>query len=346
MNDNFYSLYSVECEALGVLLESMTMIKGRFGPNFSRFRFYKVMSLALNANVANTMESRIIPSFYIKDIYFNFKENYENKDEIKAAIKYCEEFSTKTCMNTDLKLINYLTFSEYTSFLGAPNDILDSATVARGVSPYVYELYTDNKPTFDYEMPKDDPFINFLGPAVVNKRKIACVKPMELDTKEYKEATLDPISEVDKEDAEKFLQHIEANFVIEQEKLDFLLDTALLQWNAFEKVWSVLETAGYKKNDNTLAAYKAIVGAASMRKAIHEWKIDYISKKNTFTTTVLDAILPYMGKLQSEALIQSVVFLAHGVITPANIKGLAAKYGLDYGLVNAFFISGCPSELL
>lgn len=305
------------------------------------------MSLALNVNIANTLDHNIVPSVFSKEVFFNFKETYDNKEELKGAIQYCKDFASGVCMRTDLKLINYLVFNEYELFLSSPNDVLDAESVARGMSPYDCKQYTGNKPTFPYELPKDDPFMKELKDNIEDRKK-ACVKPVEFLKDEFAKAEEDPISRQTVAEVDKFMQFIEKLFVIEQEKLDFLLDIALLQWNAFDKVTPILKKSGYIKNDSTISAYKSLIEAASLRKTIHEWKIDYIGKKtSTFYSSILDPLFSFStGRVQKESLIQAIVYLAHGVIIPSTIKELASVYGLDYSLINTFFISGYPVQLL
>ena len=287
-----------------------------------------------------------MPSIYSKAIYHQFKKTYDNKKDLQASLDYCNNFVPNMCMGTDLKLINYLSFSEYTSLVVQPNDILDADTVANNSSPYCYEKYNDGKETFEYKPNADDPFIKFIGEEEIPKRVKASVKSVELLSDAFKSATEDPVSGQATSDVFEFLQFIENTMVVEQEKLDFFLDLALIHWDAFDKYLPVLKSAGFIKNENTPGIYKAMVGGASLRKSILEWKGEYITKKVPFTSGAMNALFPYLLKRINEPLIQAIVLLAHGVITPATIKDLAAKYGLDQDLVQGFFISGYPSELL
>ncbi len=319
---------------------------GLFERGFSRIRFYKVLSLALNANIANTVDHNIVPSIYSKSIFFEFKKTYDNKKDLAAALDYCKNFGQKICMNTDLKLLNYLTFSEFQSFLSQPNDIMDAETVASNASPYCYASYSGGKETFEYKSAADDPFADFIGREELKKRVVASIKPVEFLSDEFKNSAEDWVSGQATQDAVHFVQFIENTLVVEQEKMDFLLDLALLHWDAFDKYMPVLQAVNYMKNENSPGVYKAAVEAASLRKSILDWKAEYITKKTPFSSSAMNALFPFLPKRANEALIQAIVLLAHGVITPATIKDLAAKYGLEQELVQGFFISGYPSELL
>jgi len=313
---------------------------------------FKILSFALNANIANTIDAKIFYSWHREPLYYQFKETYENKQELQKAIDYCATFLIKVKERKCYISSTFYCMNTFNIYLTQPNDILDAGVLGIDVTPYDYtqgSYYGGGQ--MKYDAPKDDPFIDYVGKAKIDRRRPFLVTSLEMEDAVNKKLEEDPISKRPLSEVEKFLKKIEIYLVIEQEKLDFLLDIALLQWDAFERISPVLTNIGYLKNENTTLVYKTLTGAASMRKSIHEWQVESLTKKaitaaSTFTTDVLSTVFPFLGKMPDEALVQSIVLLAHGVIDQSTIKELAFEYGLDNDLVNAFFFSSFSNEVL
>jgi len=359
--DKYYSLFAAECMIMNIFLESITLTKGLLGPKYSRIRFMKVISMALNMNFANTADQQIAPSFYSENLFHWFKPDYVNPKDIRDALDYCNSFPQTVQKIGELMQMNYNGFRSYASFLEQPNDVMDALNIISQASPYAYQAVAansarkesgdedeggDNELKFTYEFPKDDIFVEYITKEEITKRLSVFVKPREMTHEKFEKGKEDPKSRRTADEAEAFMQQIETAMVVEQEKYDLVLDLAMLKWNVFDKLQAVVKKAEYIKDENTFAAYKALMGVATMRKNIQEWRLDYVERKAAFETNVMDLLMPYMGKINNENLVQHIILLAHGVITPETIKDLAEIYGLDSDLVNVFFMSSYPTEVL
>lgn len=224
-------------------------------------RLYKVISLALNTFVPNIWDHVVTQSLYEPEIYFPMRKQISTPEEIEAAMAYCKNFSDKTCMETSLKLLNYLRFNELVVFLNKPSDAADAGTVATNVTPYVKSLPFPvwiQKELFEYDTPADDYTIAAMDPLFLKARCGMCVKPRELYAKVIEGKNIDPISLKPYTEVMDFMKKLEIAFIQEQEKLDFLLDVAVVNWNGYEGFKNVLAKAAYLIKDNSFVLYKAI----------------------------------------------------------------------------------------
>jgi len=329
-------------------------------------RLFKILSLALNANATNAFDEILFHSWHKKDLYYQFKDNYENKQDLQKAIDYCEHFYDNVKSHNSYIARKFNAIKPMQEYLESSIDACYiDVCIAYCTSPYWTYYCQDEKQRnrqreLSYIALKDDPFVDYITKDLLDQRQIFFCKSTEIkDAEEAKKTmqddknqlVIDPVSKRPFNEVEKLLTKIETYFVMEQEKLDFLLDIALLQWGAFERIAPLLRTLGYLRGANSIMAYKALIGMASMRKSIRDWQAKTVSKKNptaksTYSTDVLNTIFPFLGKIQAEALVHDIVLIAHGVIDQSTIKGLALEYGLDTNLVKSFFFSSFSNEIL
>ena len=307
----------------------------------------------MNVNIVNPVEAGFVPSIYTKGIYHEVKKRYESKEELKQLLDYCTTFEQRICMTTDLKLLNYLNFSEYYSFLSQPNDVMDAETVIAGLSPYDFWKAKPASRPYSYEPQKGDIFMESIPEKDIERRKQNSCLPVELSDQDIQSNVEDPIALLPTQTVNKFMQLIETYFVVEYEKLDLLLDLALVHWSAFDSMSNLIIKAGFAKDDNAITVYKAVANVLCLPQIIKEWKRESIKlishKTNTrelpFDNGTLSVIFPIMNKTVNEELLESIVYLAHGVITQGTLKEIANKFFLDNKLIQCFFLTSRPSEL-
>lgn len=301
----------------------------------------------------NPVEAGFVPTIYGKGIYHEVKKRYESKEELKVLLNYCKTFESAVCMNTDLKLLNYLYFSEYLNFLTSPNDVMDAETVIAGLSPYdFWKAKTAARP-YAYQPQAGDIFMESIPQADIERRKQNSCLPVELSDQDIAQNVEDPISMQPMQSVNKLMQLIENYFVIEFEKLDLLLDLSIIHWNAFDNLAKLIMKTGLAKDDNAIIIYKAIANVLSLPRAIKEWKRESVkilsskpdARELPFESTALDTIFPLMNKQLNDDLLESIVFLGHGVITQDTLKDIANKFFLDNKLIQCFFITARPSAL-
>ncbi len=344
---------------LGVLFEGLSMIKCNLGTEYSRIRFYKIISLALNVNIINAIDHRIVPSLYCQEAYFPMKDKYENKEDVQKTIDYCNKFNTQIVMNTDLKFLNYLSMSEYTTFLEKPYDILDCLTVAKQNCPYNADTMTANVingQEIAYDPSGDDPFMESVPKENINKRKWYCIRAKELVNAKIQNVTEDVYTQKPITEVTKFLDNIEILFTIEYEKMDFLLDMARFNWSSFKKdyVKDVFVACSFIKNETSMQIYKALCEMIYFKKVISEWRYERITEGNEdFRSDIITNLISFLpAKLNMEkgafdlSIMEDIILLSHGVINLTTLKNLAGKLNLEPELVKTFFLAGFPKEIL
>lgn len=216
-----------------------------------------MISLALNAFVPNTWDYKVIPSLYEKDIYFPLKRKYDTQEETKAALDYCVEFAEKVCKGTKLRLVNYVTFKELVPFLENPSDETDAAAM-KGISPYAKpdaDLFAD-KETFEYSIPEGDLILASVERKNIEGRRL--VKPRELTEEQLANKPNDTVSSQPCGAAFNFMRNLETALVAEWEKLNLLLDVAVMNWEAFFSLQECFKNTEYQLSSQSFELYKAL----------------------------------------------------------------------------------------
>ncbi len=246
------------------------MMKGAFDrTEYSRIRLCKVMSMALNAFLPNIWDHVVTPSLFESNVFFPMKDpKLMSLDELKATLSYCKSFEEKVCSNTPLKFLNYLRFSEYVEFLAKPSDFSDALGVARGVSPYAKPtgeqktLYGGKEPLPVSPLAEGESF-GGISSEDFKARLDLIIKPTELQQTEGR--TVDGPSSKPLEQVNEFMGRLETQFIVEREKMDFLLDLAALSWETLSRFRGPLEVLGFLLNDTSAAVYEAICEVVANR---------------------------------------------------------------------------------
>jgi len=360
-NEKYYDQFVKQCFTINLFMEQITFTKGLLEHSFSRIKLMKVLSLALNINFVNAAEQTILPSFYEPEQFFYFKQDYANSDEIKTAIHYCEEFTN--LVKTKFKQIHLESFQAYFNKKAKRGGTLSVLDIMKSVTPYLpqdtrtsqfdppkylrLKAREFNKETkFEYAIPTDDIFISFMTPEEIETRISACQKSLEMiSIEKTSNASVNKMFDAVQQNIE-FMRKIEIAFVIEYEKYDLVFDLARLNFNEFDNLLGLLKVADYIKDDSSISAYKALIGAASMRKNIFDYKTEKDEQRYGTVISDINSIMSFIGKITNETLIEKILLLAHGVITYENIKELADFYGVPINLVYTFFASVLDKELM
>jgi hypothetical protein len=231
--------------------------------------------------------------------------------------------------------MHYLRFEEYLVFLEKPSDQLDAATVATNVSPYS-KWQSENPLKKDKEMlefpnqPLGDPLLSVLDPKIIKNRSSACVKPRELLAKAIEGKTLDQVSLKGYPAVLDFMQKLELAFIQEQEKLDFLLDLAILNWNGMDNFKNSLTRASFIINANSLVFYKTLPEIIA--------KKDKQSFANALTSFFSAVTIP-----RDVNSLKNIILLAHNYLPPEDTKMFTA---LSTDVVNGTKLSLYPKGLM
>jgi hypothetical protein len=310
-----------------MLLEGHAMTQGILGAEYSRIRICKVISLALNAFIPNAWEYNVIPSFYDKDIYFSFKDKYDTKDEVNAALGYCEGFVRKICEGTDLKLVNYITFKELIPFLENPSDEIDTAGF-KGMSPYAKvqsSIYSD-KEAFEYSPSEND-----LITSTMDKKQRRLLKPKDFTDEQLAGKSTDVVSSQPCAAAFSFMKMIEVAFVSEWEKLNLLLDLAVINWEAFYSLEECFKNTEYQLNEKSFELYRAIAEVVA-------------GNEVQAFANALEVLLKYSAYRQDVVCLKTLILIFRGI--PANERDLKILTKMSYELVEAVKESDYPRELI
>ena len=281
------------------------------------------------------------------------KKHIESKEELKTLLKYCTDFETTVVKQTNLKLVNYTSFKDFFLYLGMPNDAIDAENIFKDVSPYQSENTKITDDIFPFETDKDDHFLEYIGPDVIKKRQKTCWKPSDFSKEMADQDIRDPISQEPMKKVIDFMEKIESWFVIQHEKLDIILELASQQWDTFDKMVDLLKVIGFIKDDNSSNVYKALANIVSLPLSVREWKNETIKRIRAtgnlkvllFDSSALNSIFTFLGRQINEDLMESIIHLAHGVITSSNLKELSVKFSLDTNLIQSFFLASRPYEL-
>ena len=309
-----------------MLLEGHAMMQGELGVEYSRIRMCKVISLALNAFVPNAWEHSVVPSFYNKDIYFLFKKNYETKDEIKAALEYCQGFVKKICEGTDLKLVNYITFKELIYFLENPSDEMDAA-IFKGISPYSKSQSTlfSDKEAFEYSPPENDLILS-----ATDKKTRRLLKPKDFTDEQLAGKSTDIVSSQPCATAFSFMKMIEVAFVGEWEKLNLFLDFAVMNWEAFHLLEECFKNTEYLLNEKSFELYRTIA--------------EVVAKKEEAFVNALETLLKHSVYRQDVVCLKTLILMFRKVST--NERGPKIVKKVSYELVEAVKESDYRKELI
>ena len=288
----------------------------------------------MNVFVPNIWDHMVTQSLYEPEIFFPMKDKYASEEETKAALEYCRNFVDKICSGTNLKLLHYLAFNELLVFLSNPSDAMDAESVAKNITPYLKMVeppsFYKDKELFVCEPPVTDPLMSLIEKKALQNRCLEMVKPRDLISKTIEGKAVDPSCGKPYSEMLSFMKTIDYSFIVEQEKIDLILDLAVLSWAAFDAFSDSLRRASFLLNDNSAIFYKTLTSIVA--------KEDDSSFENA-----LVGLLSVLTCKRDATGIKNLILLSHKLIKPEEMKVFA---NLTLELAEAVKMSNYPKGLL